>query len=135
MTKLSYYEQGLQTLEGKAQRLWWAACQNSRKRGQEEPTLEFFVNMLRKYPRCKWTGHLFTYPSDSLKAPSFDRIDSSKGYYEDNIHITTWQYNRAKGNKTDQELIEFCKEVTDAAEVRSLKAQIKELEAKLETYK
>lgn len=31
-------------------------------------------------------------------APSVDRIDSSKGYTEENTQVTCWVYNSAKGN-------------------------------------
>ena len=37
-------------------------------------------------------------------SPSIDRIDSSKGYVLDNIHILSWRANRIKNDSTPEEL-------------------------------
>lgn len=37
-------------------------------------------------------------------SPSMDRIDSSKGYTPDNIHIISWRANRIKNDSTVEEL-------------------------------
>ena len=42
---------------------------------------------------------------------TIDRIDSSKGYVEDNIQLITWKANCIKRNLDNNEFIEFCKDV------------------------
>ncbi len=36
--------------------------------------------------------------------PSLDRIDSSLGYVDGNVRVTSWVFNRVKGNLSDEEL-------------------------------
>lgn len=45
--------------------------------------------------------------------PSIDRIDSSKGYYIDNIRIVWHFVNQAKNTFTDAELLLFCQHVVN----------------------
>lgn len=44
---------------------------------------------------------------------SLDRIDSSKGYVEDNICITTIAINIAKNDLSKEDFIEMCKKVAN----------------------
>ena len=44
---------------------------------------------------------------------SLDRIDSSKGYVEDNICITTIAINIAKNDLSKEDFIEMCKTVAN----------------------
>lgn len=44
---------------------------------------------------------------------SLDRIDSSKGYTEDNVQWVHKKVNSLKSNFTDKEFIEWCKIITD----------------------
>lgn len=37
-------------------------------------------------------------------APSLDRIDNSKGYTKDNIHVISWRANTLKSNSTPREI-------------------------------
>lgn len=43
-----------------------------------------------------------TKPLDN--SPSLDRIDSTKGYIPNNVHIISWRANRIKSNATPEEL-------------------------------
>lgn len=43
-------------------------------------------------------------------SPSIDRIDSSKGYTNENTRIVIWQYNMAKGELTDKEIFDIFKQ-------------------------
>jgi hypothetical protein len=42
---------------------------------------------------------------------TIDRIDSSKGYVEDNIQLITWRANCLKQHLNNDEFIDFCKDV------------------------
>jgi|TARA_R110000744_G_C19122477_1_gene536106 hypothetical protein len=46
-----------------------------------------------------------------MQTASVDRIDSTKGYVEGNIQWVHKVINQMKSNRTDKELIEFCKAV------------------------
>jgi len=43
---------------------------------------------------------------------SLDRIDSSKGYIEENVHWVHKRINVMKGNMSEQEFLNFCEAVT-----------------------
>lgn len=40
----------------------------------------------------------------SPNSPSVDRIDNSKGYIKENVHVISWKANRLKNNGTMEEL-------------------------------
>lgn len=80
---------------------------------------EEFVLRLMDSERCSVTGITFDYskPTKTKKnpfAPSLDRIDSNRGYYKDNVRLVIWQYNLMKGEITDNQLYEICKEIVSA---------------------
>lgn len=68
--------------------------------------------------KCALTGVEFnlsvrngnTVNPDSM---SIDRIDTSKGYIHGNVRIITSMANTAKGRWTDEQLIQFCKQVVE----------------------
>lgn len=71
---------------------------------------------------CPFTGWKLELPHSSQgfkdSSPmkyraSIDRIDSSKGYVKNNIQFITQMANLAKNNFTEEEVIEFCKAVSD----------------------
>jgi hypothetical protein len=47
----------------------------------------------------------------NLDMPSLDRKDNALGYLESNVRWVTWQANAARNFGTDDELIEFCRDV------------------------
>ena len=49
----------------------------------------------------------------NASAPSIDRIDSSKGYSNENTRIVCRWYNMAKGELSDEEMYKMCKLVVD----------------------
>lgn len=80
---------------------------------------EDFVLGLMESDVCSVTGIKFDYqkPVGTKKnpyAPSLDRIDSTKGYYRDNVRLVIWQYNLMKGEITDEQLFNICKEIVNA---------------------
>jgi|694.fasta_scaffold08789_13 hypothetical protein len=57
---------------------------------------------------------LRTHSKDSLKNPysaSIDRIDNTKGYIEGNIRFVALIYNYARNTFSDDEVMDFCKNV------------------------
>jgi len=47
------------------------------------------------------------------KRASLDRIDNSKGYVKGNVRFISFMANIARSNMSDEELIKFCKSVTE----------------------
>lgn len=63
---------------------------------------------------CKYLGIVIDYFSEhdrAFNSPSIDRIDSSKGYTPDNIQVISLLANRMKTNSTNEQLVEFAKNV------------------------
>ena len=61
---------------------------------------------------CEATGVDFIINDDVIinpNHPSIDRIDSNKGYTKDNCRIVTMIYNVAKGDQSEEVLIEWSK--------------------------
>lgn len=54
---------------------------------------------------CPIFGTPFIFKTD--KTASLDRIDSSKGYLQDNVQVLSWKANTMKNNATPEELIQF----------------------------
>lgn len=69
---------------------------------------------------CPYTGWKMTYlksHTDKLKLTpdraSLDRIDSSKGYEKGNLQFICWMAQIAKNSYSEEDLINFCKAVTN----------------------
>ena len=83
-------------------RLYSHQCEASRKRGHEKPQYtwnelrsNFIDTPLFNKIYDEWVKSNFL----KEKAPSFDRIDNSKGYSFDNIRLTTWKENDILGSQ------------------------------------
>ncbi len=79
---------------------------------------EFIFKKLKE--GCVKTGLQFTledngsnYSNRSPTTPSVDKIDSKKGYTEDNVQIVCWAYNVAKQQFSDEEVFQFWQKVMD----------------------
>ena len=67
---------------------------------------------------CPYTGIELVQPKDCndeamYKKASLDRIDSKLGYVKGNIQFISASANYAKGTMTDEEMVEFCKLITN----------------------
>lgn len=87
---------------------------NKLKKSAEYRNIEFNVSMeylwnlfIKQKQICMITGDYI----DNIKNASLDRIDSSKGYIEDNVQWVTKQANISKHVMTMEQLYEFCKKV------------------------
>jgi hypothetical protein len=77
-----------------------------------ELTKEYLWDLyLKQNKKCAITGD----PLPQLSKASLDRIDSSKGYIENNVQWVTKQANLSKHVMTMQELYNFCKKVLNNA--------------------
>lgn len=108
-------------IETRVVRLYKQARERAEYKGHEfNLTKECVLEKLVKGV-CERTGQRFDL-SKSEKfhfnplAPSIDKIDPSKPYSDDNIQMVTDWYNRAKGQHSDAEFVEFCKMVVSTAE-------------------
>lgn len=48
---------------------------------------------------------------DGPNSPSIDRIDSTKGYTEDNVQWVIWVVNDAKSNMSMDDFLGLCKDI------------------------
>lgn len=64
---------------------------------------------------CAFTGIKLDHKTgkNNLRMASVDRIDSKKGYVENNIQIVLNSMNKAKGESTDKQFRKFLKEITE----------------------
>lgn len=84
-------------------------------------TLEHIIKGIQA-EKCPVTGfpfelgnqhQLITNRKKNPFAPSIDRIDATKGYTNENTRIVIWQYNMAKGELTDAELLFLCRAIVE----------------------
>ena len=100
---------------------YWAAVKNGAKRRDLpfEITPGYAWNLFLKQDRkCKYSGMELFFSRNNLEhtmgvyTASLDRIDSSKGYIEENVHWVHKRINVMKGNMSEQEFLNFCEAVT-----------------------
>lgn len=58
--------------------------------------------------RCALSGVELGYIGSGWSSASVDRIDSTKGYVEDNVQWTCWRVNEAKSNMANEDFIAMC---------------------------
>jgi hypothetical protein len=101
--------------------LYFGAKRRAAIRGIEFTIDLEFVNGLISLGCCAVTGIRFEFSRTGTRqnprAPSLDRINPRVGYVKSNCRLVTWIYNRAKGDGTDQDVIELA-EALNAVSVR-----------------
>ena len=105
-----------ESIEGRARTLLTGA---RRRDANCSVTLEHIVQGIQR-GHCPVTGIRFDLTtghqalsgrSKSPYSPSLDRIDSRKGYTNENTRIVIWQYNMAKGELADYEILFICQQI------------------------
>ena len=109
-----YRKKYLESLEGRVATLYNAAKQRSNQKGTEFEISKARIWIALKIGVCERTGipFDFTLPNDTNFnpfTPSIDKINSKKGYTNDNIQIVCTVYNLGKGEMSDEQFIEFCR--------------------------
>tara|TARA_R110000851_G_scaffold314038_1_gene475916 strand:+ start:1179 stop:1583 length:405 start_codon:yes stop_codon:yes gene_type:complete len=61
--------------------------------------------------KCKYTGRALGNIGDGFDSPSIDRIDSNKGYTEDNVQWLCWGANEMKKNYSEAFFLDICKTI------------------------
>lgn len=86
-------------------------------------TLSWVIDRLKR-GKCEITGIDFVLNDTSWEkyGPSIDRIDSSLGYFEENCRMVVLQYNLAKNAWTNQDVIQFAKDVVKNEKVTAIAA-------------
>jgi hypothetical protein len=91
------------------------AYSNSRTRAKKQGmsfdlTSAYVLSLLESTPICPYFGYVLTYTvGDGKTLASLDRIDSSKGYTQDNVQIISYFANLMKSSATQEELVLFAK--------------------------
>jgi hypothetical protein len=85
-----------------------------------ELTIEFLDTLYEKQNgKCYYTGRTLILPqkdvsfTDNLSSwnVSVDRIDSNRGYYQDNVVLCVSDANMAKQSMTEKDFIDLCKDI------------------------
>lgn len=111
---------------GRSLAMWYTLKKGAEKRGITfEITKDWILEKLNK-GKCEVTGIPFVFQpefdSNSVKvkdqyrnpfSPSVDRIESAKGYTEDNCQVVVCIYNFAKGPFQQEALKVFCEAYLD----------------------
>ena len=100
------------------QNMLWDSRKRAKKKGMEHTlTIDFLYSLY--VDTCPISGINLLWerghgkPQENL--PSLDRIDSTKGYTEDNVWLISYRMNRIKNDATIEELqmiLSACLEVT-----------------------
>lgn len=100
------------TVKGKAVHLLKHARKRVQKNGYEITiTKEWLIDKLEK-GLCEATGIPFK-KIDNTRGPytaTLDRKDNNKGYTEENTRVVIWAFNKAKGEWSEEVLVNWIKE-------------------------
>jgi hypothetical protein len=94
-----------------------SAYSDSRKRASQQNMAfdlnpKFILALLIQNPICPYFGWQLTYSTGKLNTlASLDRIDSTKGYTQDNVQVVSYLANLMKSSATEDELIAFAQGV------------------------
>ena len=100
----------------RARRMYFSAKSRAEKYNEKFDLDQEWIKRTLDEGVCERSGVAFDLNYEKGKytnafGPSIDRIDSSKGYTKINCQIVCNMYNTGKGQHSDAEFIEFCKQV------------------------
>ena len=70
-------------------------------------------DLIIKNECCELSGRPLMLEVNHVDGASIDRIDNSRGYFIDNVQVTSQQINKARGTMTIDEFVEMCRQVAD----------------------
>jgi hypothetical protein len=76
-------------------------------------TPEQVHDLITKNDRCEISGRKLVLEVNHVDGASIDRIDNNRGYFIDNVQVTSQQINKARGTMTIDEFVEMCRQVAD----------------------
>jgi hypothetical protein len=78
---------------------------------KSDVTMKFLEDLFKKQKgKCYWLGiDLDVTGVDKLRKPSLDRLDNTRGYFQDNVVITTLFANTGRRDATTNEMHTFIK--------------------------
>jgi len=103
------YRRRYATFSFRASIMLSAARSNARRKHLPFELTKSWVISKLKLGKCEVSNVPFDFGSMRKFGPSLDRIDSKKGYTEDNSRVVVWMYNCWKSNWNDDEVLDFAK--------------------------
>lgn len=101
------------TLEG----VMYLRCKKARERAHSKHmkfdlTPEFLIELWNlQGGKCFYSGLTMSYDRNDLYTVSVDRVDSNKGYTQDNVVLCCWSVNSMKNSYTVEEFLFLCESV------------------------
>jgi len=95
---------------------WRMALENAKNRSSKKG---FAFDLTREWCERNWTGHcavsglpfVFGTQSHFPFSPSIDRVESTKGYTQDNCRFVLFAINSFKGTGTDQDMLHIARAI------------------------
>lgn len=103
------------TLDG----VLYLRCKKARGRAAEKHmkfdlTPEFLLELWNVQDgKCFYSGLEMSFDRNDLYTVSVDRVDSNKGYTQDNVVLTAWSVNNMKSSYTVEEFLFLCASVVE----------------------
>ena len=87
-----------------------------------EITEDYIKELVEKQQnKCAYSGVEFIWEYCGNHKPSLDRIDSSKGYIQGNVHLVTTIVNQAKSDLMETEFLKMVKSIYETKNLHELK--------------
>lgn len=83
-------EKGYRTVKGRARNLFHTCKSRAKKKSLDFTLTKTWIEIRLQLGVCELTGLPFSMDRDNPFTPSVDRIDTSKGYTEDNCRLICW---------------------------------------------
>lgn len=94
-------------------------CKKARERAHSKNmkfdlTPEFLMDLWNVQDgKCFYSGLEMTYDRNDLYTVSVDRVDSNKGYTQDNVVLCCWSVNSMKNSYSTDEFLFLCNSVVE----------------------